>query len=89
MSTRNFRKHTRLCFGIRACPCCRQAFPCRNRWCDYKFPDPIRIPTELQPYFVWKNTRDDITPEAMALELRALRWLVSLRKKVWSRFRFS
>lgn len=82
IGSRQWRQHVRLCFGIHKCRVCELSFPCRNRLCAWRFPDPPEIPTHLIPYFRASGGRRQKDENVKRpLEAEAHRWLDSLAEK--------
>lgn len=85
ISVNGWRRHARICFGIRKCFACESPFPCRNGLCTWSkaIVDACAvIPRRLVPYFRWLTPRQPrrMTDEQLALEKPALRWLKSLER---------
>lgn len=86
VSFNGWRRHARTCFGIRHCFACRYPFPCQNAICVWSHT--IRdacavIPAALVPYF-WRRDgrrKPSRTDARRALEIPALRWFESLKKR--------
>ncbi len=85
VSTNGWRRHARVCFGIRKCFACESPFPCRNTLCTWSSAIAKAfavIPARLVLYFRTSDTKRRRTPDQLALERPALRWLKSLERSL-------